>query len=374
MKSINNTKTRQAKNAAKVALANMNDSSKTRSARNTGLKRKAVKVCEGKGSLDEFVNIANTEDRSDNSNRKRWKTLNEREVLECYFELDQEWTRPTMLYVKDLVHLSEKQIYKWGYEKRRRLDLITSHDKTIEMKFVSKAEDLHKSISGKDFNNIVDSLFCDEESEEETLSDEQKEVYDYVRNQLIQRSSQYELQSDLDKLLNERIPIKNIAFEAKRSLNFTIEKNTTEDKINVEHLKFDKNKSKMIENAKDFAETKTVIHKPLAICILDLFEPVGKPVDYDNQKVLNENGQIGSDFQDNIKDSNNSCNLKDTTTLEEFSDPSECFSFGTPLEHEENSYSECLPKDTFVRSVLPKFTNSGNFNRSNLISKDEDEC
>lgn len=61
--------------------------------------------------------------REDSVSRKRWKTLNEREVLECFFELDQDWQRKTIVYIKDLVELSEKQIYKWGYEKRRRLNL-----------------------------------------------------------------------------------------------------------------------------------------------------------------------------------------------------------------------------------------------------------
>lgn len=151
------------------------------------------------------------------NNPKRWKTLNEREVLECYFELDPEWNRKTIDYIKDLVQLSEKQIYKWGYEKRRRLNIDQKEKKTINLKQVTPASDLTSPIDPDTYNDVVDSLFPDELSEEEVLSEEQKEIYDYVKEQLIARSERYEQQSDLDKLLNERIPIQNIALEAKAS-------------------------------------------------------------------------------------------------------------------------------------------------------------
>jgi hypothetical protein len=238
MNSITNTKTRKAKNNAIIALARMANPNKRTIGKDTGLKRKVVERCEISGSRSGDTNIAGIEAYPDSNNRKRWKTLNEREVLECYFELDQEWTMCTIMYVKRLVHLSVKQIYKWGYEKRRRLNLRTSHDKIIDIKYVSKAEDLHESIIGKDFNTIVDGLFYDEENEEEvTLSADQKEMYDYVRNQLIKRSFQYEQQSDLDKLLSERIPIRNIAIEAREYLQSSLNKDISTGKIkNVKDL------------------------------------------------------------------------------------------------------------------------------------------
>jgi len=146
---------------------------------------------------------------------KRWKTLNEREVLECYFELDPEWTRKTIVYIKDLVQLSEKQIYKWGYEKRRRSSVYQKEEKAINMKQVTNIAELDAPLDPNNYNQIVEDLFPEEVNEEESLTVEQKEIYDHVRNQLIERSLQYENQSDLDKLLNERIPIRNIALEAK---------------------------------------------------------------------------------------------------------------------------------------------------------------
>ena len=214
--SMRKNKTRKAKNTAKKALSKLSKNLSCNSKRSRNLKRKSLTkdVTEG---LFEF-NSANSTDDSTWTSRKRWKTLNEREVLECYFELDQEWTRRTILYVKELVHLSEKQIYKWGYEKRRRLNLHTPQEKVIDMKYVTKIEDLHKPMLQDDLNLVVVSLFPEEENEEETLSDVQKQAYDFVKNKLIERSIQYECQSDLDKLLNDRIPIQNLASEAKRYL------------------------------------------------------------------------------------------------------------------------------------------------------------
>jgi hypothetical protein len=59
--------------------------------------------------------------KSRQSTLKRWKTYNEKEILESFFQLDQDWNRKTILYVKDLVNLTEEQIYKWGYEKKKKL-------------------------------------------------------------------------------------------------------------------------------------------------------------------------------------------------------------------------------------------------------------
>ena len=170
-------------------------------------------------NLKSYAKIDNEQnDVSKNVNiAKRWKTLNEREVLECYFELDPEWTRKTIEYIKDLVQLSEKQIYKWGYEKRRRLNVNQKEEKTVNMKFVTQAVELASPIDPETYNKVVDDLFPDEPDEEEVLTNDQKEIYDHVRDQLIKRNMQYEKQTDLEKLLNERIPIKRIALEAKAS-------------------------------------------------------------------------------------------------------------------------------------------------------------
>ncbi|CAI2370978.1 unnamed protein product [Moneuplotes crassus] len=213
-------KSRRAKKNAKKALSKLSQSQIRASKLGCGLKRKLKTKEASNTDFINSLNIASGLDIKNNTHRKRWKTLNEREVLECYFELDQEWSRPTILYVKEMVHLSEKQIYKWGYEKRRRLNLHTPQEKVIDMKYVTQQDDLYKKIDYDDLNKVVSNLFPEDENEEETLSEEAKIVYDHVRDQLVERSLKYDRQSDLDKLLNDRIPIQNLALEAKRNLNF----------------------------------------------------------------------------------------------------------------------------------------------------------
>lgn len=87
------------------------------------------------------------------------------------------------------------------------------------MRHVTSISSLNSFKCSDNFNNIVDQMFPEDENEDMVLSKEQTEIYDKVRDQLIERSEKYEQQSDLDKLLNERIPIKTIAVEAKRSAN-----------------------------------------------------------------------------------------------------------------------------------------------------------
>ena len=149
--------------------------------------------------------------------------MNEREVLECYFELDPEWTRKTIDYIKDLVQLSEKQIYKWGYEKRCKLNVCQKDDRAINSSLVTKAEDLMAPIDPNNYNQVVWNLFPEKANEDEVLTEGQKDVYNYVRDQLIARNAQYEKQSDLDKLLNERIPIRTIALQAKAAQDSLLE-------------------------------------------------------------------------------------------------------------------------------------------------------
>jgi hypothetical protein len=172
--------------------------------------------------------------------RKRWKTLNEREVLECYFVLDPEWSRKTIKYLKDLVQLSEKkkQIYKWGYEKRRKLGIKTKVDVDKCARPITRIEDLQKRLGQEeDYNKIVKELFPVIPIEEEVLSDSQKQIYDKVKEELIKRNEIYENQTDLDKLLNDRIPIKEVATDVQRAISGTKKewkRNTPSKKIENE--------------------------------------------------------------------------------------------------------------------------------------------
>ena len=105
------------------------------------------------------------------------------------------------------MQLTEKQIYKWGYEKKRRLNIDYKDPKTFNMHLVTQIDDLKYLNTIKDYNSLVEDLFPEHEKEVETLTDLQKQTYDLLRDKLIARWEEYEQQSDLDKRLNDRVPI-----------------------------------------------------------------------------------------------------------------------------------------------------------------------
>ena len=282
--------------------------------------------------LTNFDNFANNKNAQLCCGRKRWKTLNEREVLECYFELDQEWSRKTILYVKDLVQLSEKQIYKWGYEKRRRLNLHDKEDKSFNLKYVTKLEDLNTTSRCEDFNMIVAGLFPEEENEEETLTDEQREMYDKVRDQLLERSEEYEQQTDLDKLLNDRIPIRNLALEAKASRELFSNTDTSDCKSDLSHSnkKDGCEKVKLVQNSL-FGNQEVVDEKCSS---RDSSSTVfGSPcADIINKSADSTSNQFGPGLEVQLLDLHNLTNGKASTSSERFSDIEQDICFGTGAE------------------------------------------
>mmetsp|Transcript_17290 Transcript_17290/g.19340 ORF Transcript_17290/g.19340 Transcript_17290/m.19340 type:complete len:372 (+) Transcript_17290:35-1150(+) len=349
---------RKAKNSAMKALSKLSENLEVQPQIIKGMKRRGLNKNVSEDLFE--VNSANSQGNSTLGNRKRWKTLNEREVLECYFELDQEWNRRTILYVKELVHLTEKQIYKWGYEKRRRLNLHTPQEKPIDSKNVTLIGDLQKPINQKDLNSVVASLFPEEENEEETLSDLQKKAYDYVKNKLIERSIQYEGQSDLDKLLNDRIPIKNVAIEAKRSLKYIEnEANAGNSNRACSELKMEKKSFSGSTQASD----KSILLQLKRLPAIPLSVPANvSPVDYDLAQELTFANQIDPESQESVKDHNNSTNSKDTLTFGDLIEFEERLGFEDDFDFLSNSKDIEEMKDTINGPCLPILSNTPSFN------------
>ena len=80
-------------------------------------------------------------------------------MLEDCWERDNEWTKATVDYIKANTQLSETQIYKWGYDqKRKRCCKDGIRNKLREQKR-RKMSDSETS----DYNTMVDSLFPDVE-------------------------------------------------------------------------------------------------------------------------------------------------------------------------------------------------------------------
>ena len=164
-----------------------------------------------------MVKRSNKRLRSDNI--KRWKTFSEKEILECYFVLDPSWAKKTIVYVKDFVELSEEQIYKWGYERKRKLR--KEKDAILEKEFAQRSnEDSKESISLIiDYNMMVNDLFSDKSDEPSFLTYEEKAKYDQVRDELIRKDVEFQQMTKFERILYERLRLSDIFPITKNRIN-----------------------------------------------------------------------------------------------------------------------------------------------------------
>jgi hypothetical protein len=141
--------------------------------------------------------------RTRQSALKRWKTFNEKEILDEFYNLDSNWSRKTINYVAKIVKLTEEQIYKWGYEKKRK----TTDDQ-------QKSSDIIKSRVGAsstntaciDYNKLVDELSPNGELTVEKLTKQEKKVYDALKTRIMKKEKCIKEMSELDQILYERLP------------------------------------------------------------------------------------------------------------------------------------------------------------------------
>lgn len=121
--------------------------------------------------------------------------------------MDSQWSRKTINYVKKIVKLSEEQIYKWGYERKRKLKLEQDTQEDDGHTQLNRTEDKAFNNSPQDYNSLVDELFptCDLMSDELTL--EEKKKYDALKAKIKKDQSSFEKLDELDKLLCERLPL-----------------------------------------------------------------------------------------------------------------------------------------------------------------------
>lgn len=114
---------------------------------------------------------------------KRWKTYNEKEILESFFALDPTWSRKTISYVSKLVKLSEEQIYKWGYEQKRK----TYDEKQSSSDCAASRIDNFNPNASLDYNIIVDELFPSGLLMDDQLSKQEKQTYDALKSKLMMK-------------------------------------------------------------------------------------------------------------------------------------------------------------------------------------------
>lgn len=164
--------------------------------------------------------------KSRQSTLKRWKTFNEKEILESYFQLDQKWGRKTINYVKDLVSLTEEQIYKWGYEKKRKIKVsMTPQNSNSSVQLSGINENfLAKTL---DYNEIVSELFPESELNSEKLSAQERRRYDVLRDQMLQKDASIKSMSELDQILYERLPTKSESKMRTKSRKTSLDEGST---------------------------------------------------------------------------------------------------------------------------------------------------
>mmetsp|Transcript_5122 Transcript_5122/g.5857 ORF Transcript_5122/g.5857 Transcript_5122/m.5857 type:complete len:267 (+) Transcript_5122:66-866(+) len=159
------------------------------------------------------------------STLKRWKTFNEKEILESYFKLDTAWSRKTINYVKDLVQLSEEQIYKWGYEKKRKLTITINIVKVSASAQISRIdeEDLSKTLN---YNDIVAELFPESDFVDDKLDTQELQKYDELRDRMMIKDAEIKQMNELDQILYERLPT---SFKNQKKLSSRSRKSSTDD-------------------------------------------------------------------------------------------------------------------------------------------------
>ena len=132
--------------------------------------------------------------------------------------LDTFWGRKTITYVKDLVNLSEEQIYKWGYERKRKEKM--NQEPEIHKNIDSDDRTEKSSYSNiKDYNSMVDELFPMSEFSSDELSTEERALYDKVKKEITSKDKVYKGMNDLDRLLWERIALSDIIRNSKQHSN-----------------------------------------------------------------------------------------------------------------------------------------------------------
>jgi len=108
-------------------------------------------------------------------------------ILEAFYEQDPDWHNKTIEYINKLVNLDKTQIYKWGYEKMRK---VGSWSRITVIKTQKKVEDLClKDLYDEsyDFNRIVDWLWLDHKFKSEKLTKEEKQIYKRIKEETYEK-------------------------------------------------------------------------------------------------------------------------------------------------------------------------------------------
>jgi len=117
---------------------------------------------DGNFSESELFNEAGTSNVKRNKCRKI-KDVNQFRLLEKFFLLDPNWSKSTIKFICEFMDFSELQLYKWGYDQKRK----SSHRNGIRDVVREKKRATHTFNKNMDYNTMVSDLFaeCDDETD-----------------------------------------------------------------------------------------------------------------------------------------------------------------------------------------------------------------
>ena len=92
---------------------------------------------------------------------RRHKSSAEIKILEDCYEMDNKWTKETVDFIKVNTKLTESQIYKWGYDQKRKRTCKNGIRDELRERRRRKLSDSF----GNDYNTMVNELFPEEQSE-----------------------------------------------------------------------------------------------------------------------------------------------------------------------------------------------------------------
>ena len=107
-------------------------------------------------------------------------------------------------------------LLKLSYERKRKLR--NERDEILEKNFTFSSGADYNSDIKIDYNSLVDDLFPLDKSHSERLSEEEKVVYDKLKEDLIWKDNEFKKLSAFDRLLYERMRISGMILNSKNRI------------------------------------------------------------------------------------------------------------------------------------------------------------
>jgi hypothetical protein len=164
--------------------------SKRHTADNRAERKPLTIFSESSNKYSEDSSYSEKESCTSNVNSRRSRKIKDVKLLrllEAFFELDPEWKKETMDFLCSFLNLTNLQIYKWGYDQKRRI----SHKKGIRSKIKDKNMKKYtysNSISTVDYNSMVSELFSENEKTTDELNVDIKLRFEFLRDEYLNKS------------------------------------------------------------------------------------------------------------------------------------------------------------------------------------------